>query len=325
MQRTVVQKHVVTGGLGFIGKHLVESLTGDVVIVDNMSRVHDTVTAEALMSKCFQQDLREPIEPLLAGMFTDAVVWHLAAVNGTKNFYERPKLVLDVAIKSIMNVVETCNGRIPKRLVIASSSEVYQQPLSIPTLENEPYKIPDPKNPRYSYAFGKMATEIYAHNACQGYDYVIFRPHNFYGPGAGYDHVIPEVVRKIYAASIGLTKKNCDLTLHGTGRETRAFCHVSDGVTAIKLIAEKGLNGEVYHVGTDEEIEIVDLVHAIADVMNINVDVTWNVDAAPVGATSRRCPDIGKLRALGFSPRVSFIDGLKDTVDWCLRDIAPVA
>ena len=89
----------------------------------------------------------------------DAVV-HLAYINGTKFFYEKPDLILDVAVKGLVNIFDGCIKYKIKELYLASSSEVYQTPIKIPTDESEPLKIPNIYNPRYSYGGGKILTEL---------------------------------------------------------------------------------------------------------------------------------------------------------------------
>ena len=89
----------------------------------------------------------------------DAVI-HLAYVNGTKFFYSKPTVILDIAVKGIINVIDACKKKKIKELYLASSSEVYQTPQKIPTDENESLKVPDIYNPRYSYGGGKILTEL---------------------------------------------------------------------------------------------------------------------------------------------------------------------
>ena len=123
----------------------------------------------------------------------DSVI-HLAFINGTNFFYEKPELVLEVGIKGIINLIEVCEENFIKEFFLASSSEVYQNAPSIPTNEKVPLSIPDPHNPRYSYAAGKLMSEIMLLNSSIFERSVIFRPHNIYGPNMGYYHVIPDII-----------------------------------------------------------------------------------------------------------------------------------
>ena len=121
-------------------------------------------------------------------------VHHLAFVNGTEFFYSQPDLVLDVGVRGMINVIDACRKHDIGTLVLASSSEVYQTPPTIPTDESAPLAIPDPLNPRYSYGGGKLISELMAINFGRKYfeRVLIFRPHNVYGPDMGWEHVIPQ-------------------------------------------------------------------------------------------------------------------------------------
>ena len=168
---------------------------------------------------------------------TDAVI-HLAYVNGTKYFYSKPVLVLDIAIKGILNVLDGCIKNNIKELYLASSSEVYQTPTKVPTDEKESLKIPDIYNPRYSYATGKLISEIMLLNSSFFERSVIFRPHNIYGPNMGYNHVIPEIILKIF-------KSNKKLKIQGKGLNSRSFCYIDDFIKAFNILLEKGKNKNI--------------------------------------------------------------------------------
>ena len=126
------------------------------------------------------------------------VVIHLAYINGTRYFYEQPVKILDIAVKGILNILESCIQNKVKELYLASSSEVYQTPKKIPTDEKETLKIPDIYNPRYSYGGGKILTELMGIHYGKKYfkKLIIFRPHNVYGPNMGNEHVIQEFINR---------------------------------------------------------------------------------------------------------------------------------
>ena len=165
----------------------------------------------------------------------DAVI-HLAYINGTRYFYEKPDVILDVAIKGLINVFDGCKKYKIKELYLASSSEVYQTPLKIPTDENEMLKIPDIYNPRYSYGGGKILTELMGIHYGKKFfkRLIIFRPHNVYGPNMGNEHVIPEFVKKMKSI------KNKIFKIQGSGNEIRSFIYIDDFINAFDLILHKG-------------------------------------------------------------------------------------
>ena len=129
-------------------------------------------------------------------------VIHLAYVNGTEFFYSKPELVLDIAIRGMLNVIDSCFSAGVRELVLASSSEAYQTPLTIPTPEDVPFIIPDVMYPRYSYGGVKLDCELMAvYYGRTFFDRVlIFRPHNVYGPDMGWEHVLPHFVERAVKA-----------------------------------------------------------------------------------------------------------------------------
>jgi nucleoside-diphosphate-sugar epimerase len=312
-------KVLVTGGSGFVGAGLSAQLVEsghEVVVLDDGSRGR----AERLRSlggavQLVTGDVRN-LDDVRRAMAGCEVVWHLAYINGTRFFYERPDDVLEVGIKGAFTTLEASLAEGVRRYVLASTSEVYQEPSRIPTDESEMLKVPDVKNPRYSYGGGKIAAELLAlhFGGRRGLEAVIFRPHNFYGPDMGHEHVLPEVVARIVRLSEGMTKKSIDLPIQGDGRETRSFCFIDDGARGALLAGERGSPGEIYHVGTDREVPIRDVIEMVAAALGIRVHLVPG--EARAGGTSRRCPNISKIRALGFEPQVDLETGLERTARW---------
>lgn len=249
------------------------------------------------------------------------MVCHLAYVNGTRYFYEQSDVVLDIAVKGMVNVLDACKAHRIKELVLASSSEVYQTPPAIPTPEDVPLVVPDLHNPRYSYGGGKIISELLAIHAgaCFMDRVVIFRPHNVYGPDMGWEHVIPELVARIYGATKAAGRTKAEVPLLGDGSQTRAFVFIDDFVDGVRRVLEKGGHREVYHIGTTEEIAIGKVAQLIAEYLG--VDARFTAKPAPRGETIRRVPDIRKVCALGYKPRVDFRAGLSRTLDWYLAHI----
>lgn len=309
---------LVTGGAGFIGSALVRRLLAAghrVRVLDDESRGRAGRLASVRDHLEFiPGDVRdiEAVERACQGV--DGVI-HLAAVNGTRHFYEHPDIVLEVGTKGILNVVDAMIKTNVGELFVASSSEVYQEPPSVPTPESVRLVIPDPLNPRYSYAASKMISEMVAlHYGLKRLErVVVFRPHNVYGPDMGWDHVIPELSVRMcrLAHEVG---GHLVVHIQGAGSETRAFCHIDDFIDGLLRVIEHGQHGTIYNIGTQEETTIRDLVQEIARV--IGRDAVIKPGPARRGATPRRCPDIARLRALGYSPAVSLHAGLEPTVRW---------
>lgn len=308
---------LVAGGVGFLGSALVKCLLRDghpVRVFDNESRGSRNRLREVSSSIEFiHGDIRDT-EAVMGACEGIETVFHLAAVNGTQFFYEKPDLVLEVGIRGMLNVIDACKTHKVRDLFMASSSEVYHSPSIIPTDESAPLVIPNPLNPRFSYAGSKIAGELlalhYTGNILSRV--VIFRPHNVYGPDMGWEHAIPQIT--VQLAKLPQTSSTHRVPIEGTGKETRAFCHIDDCVSALLLLYQKGTHREIYNIGTDKETTIKELVHLIAGRLGKKIAIIPG--KLKEGSPIRRCPDVSKLKALGYKSRVSLKEGLPGVVDW---------
>ena len=312
-------KILVTGGSGFIGSALVKALlrAGCAVrVFDDNSRGHPRRLADVASDIEFVAgDIRDAAAVEAACRGTDEV-HHLAFVNGTEFFYTQPDLVLDVGVRGMLNVIDACRKHGIGKLVLASSSEVYQTPPQIPTGETVPLTVPDVQNPRYSYGAGKLISEVLAVNFGRKHfeRVLIFRPHNVYGPDMGGEHVIPQLALRLHAAAKQQPAGKLRFAIQGSGQETRSFCFIDDLVAGVMAMRDKGEHLGVYHIGTTEEIAIADLARRIAAHAKREIELV----PGPIqpGGTPRRCPDISKLAKLGYRPRVPLAQGLPPTLDW---------
>ena len=220
----MIKSYLVTGGTGFIGSAVVKRLlqTGARIrVLDNNSRGHERkLGAAAADVELHTGDIRDAQAVARAVHGVDCVV-HLAYVNGTEYFYTHPDLVLDVAVKGMINVIDACRTHGVGELVLASSSEAYQVPLVVPTPENVPLVVPDVLNPRYSYGGGKIISELLAVNFGRRHfqRVVIFRPHNVYGPDMGHEHVIPQFAERMRRLCDVHPQGRIPFSIQGTGQE----------------------------------------------------------------------------------------------------------
>ncbi|MBI2596937.1 SDR family NAD(P)-dependent oxidoreductase [Candidatus Daviesbacteria bacterium] len=311
------KKFLVTGGTGFIGSAIVKSLikTGYFVkVLDNQSRGSNRRLKEVEgRFEMIKGDIRNMNTVQRACKGIDSVI-HLAYINGTEFFYTKPELVLEVGVKGMMNVLDACISNNIEEILLASSSEVYQTPAVIPTSETVPLTVPDPLNSRYSYGGGKIISELLTINYGRKYfrKAIIFRPHNVYGSDMGWEHVIPQLtlrVRKLVKDS-----KVINLPIQGTGKETRAFIYIDDFVTGFNKILQKGKHLEIYNIGVMEETSIQELILEIGKIYGIKIKIVPG--KLTPGSTQRRCPDISKLKKLGFKPKFDLVMGLQETIQW---------
>ena len=312
-----MKTYIVTGGCGSLGSAVVKALIarGDKVrVVDDMSRGNADRFKGMDVDLCQASVSFPSMIPWPFQYPTDCVI-HMAAINGTKNFYERPDEVLDTSIRGMIHVLNWCqNSHIPE-LLFVSSSEVYQDAPIIPTPEDIPLVVPDLFNPRYSYGGGKIAAELLAVHCGQFLKkMMIARPHNIYGPDMGMDHVIPQLIEK-FLGSFDDFWGPVQIGIQGTGKESRSFCYIDDFVSGLLTVLDKGENRNVYHIGNEEEKTTNELVWELGKVFGVSA-CSYLEQPLQKGSPSRRCPDNSKLKALGWEPKISLEEGLRKTVQW---------
>jgi len=315
-----MKKILVTGGTGFIGAACARRLVMNgytVRILDNGFR-SDIETLKDLNVEMVKGDIRDSAIVFQAIEGMDAVI-HLAAINATEFFYTKPALVLDVGIRGALNVIDGCIKHNVKNLLVASSSEVYQTPAKFPADETEFLKVPDVLNPRYSYGGSKIMSELLTLNYGRTHfeKAIVFRPHNVYGLEMGWEHVIPQFILRAADAIRQHPTGPVPFRVQGTGMQTRAFIHIDDMIDGMMILLEKGAHLNVYHIGNPEEITIGDLAQKVVSYFGRTMEL--NPDTLPQGCPERRCPNIDKMRQLGFFPRISLDQGLPEVIDWYVK------
>ena len=313
------QTIVVTGAAGFIGYHLATALAEDgqthVICVDDHSRGFRDAAYKALTEmenvSSITADLADPTALSQLPTKVDCL-YHLAALNGTQNFYDRPYAVLRATSLPTLNLLEHFGqpGASLGRFVYASSSEVYAAAVTrfgwpVPTAEDVPVGIDDVHNPRWSYAAAKLHCEIAVIHGCDFYNipYTILRYHNVYGPRMGDAHVIPDFL---------IRARDGTFSLYG-GSDTRAFLYVDDAVRATRLAAtEVAATGQILNVGSRFEIRIDALAQEIMEVAGLEGEL--HIFDGPEGSVARRAPDTALMQRLtGFEEAWSLRDGLAAT------------
>ena len=316
--------YIVSGGSGFIGSSLVKRLVKDghkVTVLDNNSR-GESSRLDSLIGKIkfIECDIRNTDEVINLTKGAHSFI-HLAAVNGTENFYKDPEKVLDIGVRGILSAIDACRHNNIKELIVASSSEAYQTPSIVPTPEKVPLIVPDVMNARYSYGGSKIISELLAINyGRKDFNRVmIFRPHNVYGPDMGWEHVIPEFILRMNDLFTSNNQKKLEFQIEGSGKETRAFIYIDDFIKGLMKVINLGEHLNIYHIGTDDEIELSNLAMQIAHIFN--KEITVIPGDLKKGGTLRRCPDISKLQDLGFKKSYRLEEGLKQCVEWYLSNI----
>jgi UDP-glucose 4-epimerase len=286
-------KILITGGAGFIGSCLAETLinTTDhkVVIVDNlltgnMKRLPKTDKDNWRFIKADCNNFQDISSVMLAYKFD--YVFHYAAVVGVQRTLQHPITVLD-DIQGIKNVLDLCKNTNVKRVFFASSSEVYGEPIEHP--QNE---ATTPLNSRLPYAVVKNVGESFLRSYKQEYDldYTIFRFFNTYGPKQSVDFVMS----KFILAAL----KNRDITIYGDGSQTRTFCYIDDNIDAcLSAFNNDIFVNDTVNVGNNEEVTILELAQIIIEESGSNSQIKF-LPPLKEGDMKKRKPDIGKMRKL---------------------------
>jgi len=318
-------KVLVTGGAGFIGSNLVDTLIAadhEVFVVDNLSTgkianiqhllghdrfhfVNDTILNESLIDRIVAQ--------------VDQV-YHLAAVVGVKYVVEDPLHGIYTNVKGTEVVLEK-TYKYWKRTVIASSSEVYGKSTDVPLREESDRLLGPSTVARWSYAMAKAIDEHFAFAyASKGLPVSVVRYFNAYGPRLdpkGYGSVIAKFITQ---ARLGLP-----LTIFDDGRQTRCFTYIDDTVQGTLLAGTvPQAIGDVFNIGATRETRVADLALMIRDLVGSSSEIISvpyrNVFGENFEETRRRVPDVRHAQeALGFLAETPLQEGLQKTIDWFRR------
>ena len=229
-------------------------------------------------------------------------IYHYGAINGTKNFYERPNHVLANNFICDLNMFEYA-GEITnlKKIVYASSSEIVSDDPVSPVPEHADITIRDIHNARWSYRLAKVCSENYLANS--RLPYVMLRYFNVYGENSKAGHFLADQIAKIKEGRFECFGAN----------ETRSFCHVEDAIRASIYCAETQTR-ELINIGNDREITIMDAAQIIASALGHD-NPTWTTTPGKPGSTASRRPDITRLRSImpDYVP-MSFESGVQKSI-----------
>lgn len=313
-----MDKYLVTGGAGFIGSHVVDSLVSQghsVVVLDDLSTGrHDNL----------RQHLGNPsVEFVLGSILNEALVddvvrrvdyvYHFAAAVGVNLIVERPLESLATNIRGSEVVLEKCH-KYGRKVLVASTSEIYGKNTSDALGEEDDRILGSPLKTRWSYSEAKAIEEVLAYSYWRekGLPTVIVRLFNTVGPRqvGSYGMVVPRLVGQALSGS--------PITIFGSGEQTRCFGHVTDVVEAlIGLMKSTEAEGQVFNVGARGEISINDLALKIteltgstSEIVRIPYDQAYEVGFEDM---QRRRPDIRKINALlGWEPTRDLDDVIND-------------
>ncbi|MGH7388966.1 MAG: NAD-dependent epimerase/dehydratase family protein [Candidatus Rokuibacteriota bacterium] len=315
-------KALVTGGAGFIGSHLVESLLAsghDVTVIDDLS----TGSADNLAMAAASARLRTRWasvfeEDTLQALVDDAdVVYHLAAAVGVRLILDRPVQTLETNVVGTERVLRSA-AKGAKTVVLASTSEVYGKNDKVPLREDDDCILGPTGTSRWSYACSKAIDEFFGLAYCRdrGVPVVIVRYFNTIGPRqtGRYGMVVPRFVQHALAGE--------PIIVYGDGEQTRSFTDVRDAVRAtLALSTHPGAACNVFNVGNGHEVSVNDLAYRVkkltgsaSEIRHVSYEEAYE---RGFEEPRRRVPDVTKLRAtLGFAPSISLDDSLTKVIEY---------
>ena len=319
---------IVTGGAGFLGSYLTEQLVmmgHSVVVIDDMFRGKKKNLEGCkgidgyylVMGDAANRANYEKAADKLGGV---DCVYHLAAINGTRWFHERPDFVIQVNLDTLRVALDFSITR-GARFVFTSSPEAFGEQPEMPlTNDSNSLFSPAANHGRHSYGASKYLGEIMVQHAVSNssLDARIVRPFNAYGPrlpGDAYGQVTGIFLEQCH--------KGSPLTIHGDGSQTRSFTWVEEAVEGIRLAGEldvgidgSNLAGAAFNLGNTEEVSIADLANLCLEITDSNSEIHYEEMGHP-GDSRRRKPDISDSeRVLGWTPNQSLEEGLRSCWRW---------
>ena len=318
---------IVTGATGFIGFHLVQKLVKlgkKVLAVDNNLRggfKSSEIFFRKNHIKFFYVDLcdQNEINLLNEELTSTSLIYHLAAFNGTNNFYKTPYKVLRNSTLPLLNLIDKCVSlNLKPKIIYTGSSESYAYGVNkgfnnIPTDEEAILALGPLNNPRWSYGCGKLNGEYALYNAYHEYGipFVIARVHNIYGPRMGLNHFFSDFICRCL---------NGEFYLYSP-YQTRAYHFIDDCLEALLMIVNNSkaeLN--VFNIGSNEETRNLDCAQKILNELGLKNKLEFK--DPPLGSVSRRKPDLKKLFKMfpELMNQTPLNQGIKSTVDWYLQN-----
>jgi UDP-glucose 4-epimerase len=314
---------LITGGAGFIGSHLADYLLGQghrVTVIDDLSTGSMENIREAKENDCFQYCIDTIFDkPLLAELIDDAeIVFHLAAAVGVLNIVESPVRTIETNVGGSELVLEIAAKK-KKRVLIASTSEVYGKSTKFPFSEEDDLVLGPTTKGRWSYACSKAIDEFLAlaYHRERRLPVTIVRLFNTVGPRqtGRYGMVLPTFVKQALGGE--------PLTVFGDGQQSRCFTHVGDIVKGlVQCIACDATVGQVFNLGNTEEVtmnalagKVIEATQSSSAIRYLSYDEAYGEGFEDM---QRRVPDIAKARTwFGYAPTQSLDDIIKSVVTYC--------
>jgi len=305
----------VTGGLGFIGSHIVDRLLREgyeVTVLDNLStgKIENLACNQHERLDIVKGDIRDSnlVKKAMKGA---NLVFHEAALASVALSVSNPLLTNDVNVSGTLNILKTAVDLHVKRLIFASSAAVYGETQSFEKKEND---VPNPRTP---YGVSKLAGEKYARSFFElyGLETVSLRYFNVYGPRQNFN--LQAQYGGVITIFLNQLMRNMSPTIYGDGKQTRDFVYINDIVQANLLAMDsKNAIGESFNIGSGTRISVNEVAETLKRALDKKNTKNLHLDSR-LGDLKHGYADISKAKKmLSYIPGVSFGDGIADLVDW---------
>lgn len=313
------KKILLTGGMGFIGSHLIETFyeKNTITIFDNGHRnafkfLNKKIKEEVNFQKGDIRDFAK-VKKLIS---SHNIVIHLAAIAGVSSYESDPLNTLEVNLTGTINVLKAANLKTPEKIVIFSTSEVYG-PKAHNVSEEDLTPIGPASQNRWSYAVSKIASDhlALAYYRKTGLPVTVVRPFNIYGPRQTGEGAVSDMIKS--------TIKSHKIRISGNGKQKRSWCYVSDLTDAICTIIIRNVSGQIFNIGNPNSyISILNLANKIKSFQNETRLIFYKKKEAEI---ADRLPNIEKAaKYLNYNPHIDLNEGLKQTFSWYKENIANV-
>jgi len=300
---------MVTGGAGFLGRHVVQ-------------RLRQAGCTDIFVPRSKMWDLRDPSasKALLAQVKPDLIIHLAASVGGIEANRRNPATFLYDNLAMGLHLMEEARLANVEKFVTCGTICSYPKFTPVPFKEDDLWNgYPEETNAPYGLAKKMLLAQGQAYRQQYGFNAIFLLPVNLYGPWDNFDpvtsHVIPALIRKCVEAR---RRGDDHIVAWGSGNVTREFLYVEDAAEAIVQAAARYDGDEPVNIGTGEEIAIRHLAERIAALTGFNGNIRW--DRSKPDGQPRRCLDVSRAKALfGFVARTGLTEGLRRTIDWYVR------
>lgn len=312
------KKFFVTGAMGFVGSHWVKKLLSeghevtalDIKPVENFFKKNKKF--KFFKASVFNYGLLEKL------IKKNDIICHFAGVAEPMQYLKRTKYTIELTLLPSLKIVDLC-CKYKKKIFFTSTSEIYGKLNKIPFKEDSDRHLGSPQTSRWCYSTSKSLVEHYitANSKESNLKYIIFRLFNVYGPSLK-GRVVDEFINK------SLLNKN--VMINGNGRQTRSFLFIDDCIDAFYKIFKKSVNNEVFNIGSDNEISMINLAKKVKKICNSKSKIIFNskkfIKVGGYEDISRRVPSIDKLKKqIKWRPSVNLDKGLNIMKDHIQKNV----